>query len=109
MYTKCNITKVVFILHICFIITTGFIRSSFPPSFRVVAILWWFYVIILLSTYGANLIAFLAVDIRQPPFETLEQLADHPLYKLGTLGGTAWVDEMRVNFIALKKVLHNIV
>ena len=56
-----------------------------------------------------NLIAFLAVDIRQPPFETLEQLADHPLYKLGTLGGTAWVDEMRVNFIALKKVLHNIV
>lgn len=40
--------------------------------------------------------AFLTVDIETPPFETLDELADLSYYKLGTVGGTAWVDEMRV-------------
>ena len=51
---------------------------------------------VMVSTFGANFISFLAVDVRQPPFKTLQELAEHPLYKLGTLEGTAWVDEMRV-------------
>lgn len=69
------------------------------------AIFWWFYIIVIVSTYGANLIAFLAVDIRHPPFETLEELADKPMYKLGTLGGTAWVDEMRVSFVSFNYLM----
>ena len=56
-----------------------------------------------MATFGANLIAFLAVDVRQAPFQTLEQLAEHPLYKLGTLGGTAWVDEMRVSLVNVRR------
>lgn len=64
------------------------------------AIFWWFYIIVIVATYGANLIAFLAIDIRQPPFETLEELANNDFYRIGTIGGTAWADELKVrNFI----------
>ena len=63
------------------------------------AAFWWFYVIVIDATYSANLIAFLAVDIQRPPFETLSELADQNEYLIGVVGGTAWMDEMRVNII----------
>ena len=51
--------------------------------------------------------AFLTVDIHKPPFKTLAELAEVPEYKLGTLGGTAWLDEMRVRGkISTKHVLN---
>ena len=63
------------------------------------AAFWWFYVLVIDATYSANLIAFLAVDIQRPPFETLSELADQNEYLIGVVGGTAWMDEMRVNII----------
>ena len=61
--------------------------------------------IVIDATYSANLIAFLAVDIQRPPFEKLNELADQNEYLIGVVGGTAWMDEMRVKIILY--ILHN--
>ncbi|KAK2169681.1 hypothetical protein NP493_1182g00009 [Ridgeia piscesae] len=52
---------------------------------------WWLFCIIIVATYGANLVAFLAVTQRTMPFNSLEEMSEQTVYKMGTLGGTAWV------------------
>ena len=79
--------------------------GSISAAISCMAAFWWFYVIVIDATYSANLIAFLAVDIQRPPFETLSELADQNEYLIGVVGGTAWMDEMRVNIILY--ILHN--
>ncbi len=71
-------------------------KTKLAPSFLIVSSFWWCYTIIIVATYGANLIAFLSIDTYAAPFQTLEQLANMPEYKLGTIGGTSWMDEMKV-------------
>lgn len=75
---------------------SGYFNNKHSPTFSIMAIFWWFYIIVIMSTFSANLIAFLAIDIRQPPFETLEELADDSFYKIGTVGSSIWEDEMKV-------------
>ncbi len=74
-------------------------QTRLAPSFIMVSSFWWFYIIIIIATYGANLIAFFSIDTYTAPFQTLEQLAEHPDYKLGTVGATALMDEMKVSFL----------
>ena len=53
-------------------------RSDLNPkaaSSRIVAGIWWFFTTILISSYTANLAAFLTVDRIIAPFENAEDLA----------------------------------
>ena len=49
-----------------------------PPkaaSTRIVGGIWWFFTLIIISSYTANLAAFLTVDRIIAPFENAEDLA----------------------------------
>ena len=63
---------------------------------RFVFLSWWFFCIIIVAIYGANLVAFLAVSQRSLPFETLEEMTAQTDYKYGMMGGTVWTDFFKV-------------
>ncbi|CAF2599544.1 unnamed protein product [Rotaria sp. Silwood2] len=58
-------------------------------SGRVVTSAWWFFSLILVSSYTANLAAFLTVENLVPPIETVEDLAKQTDIHYGTLKGGA--------------------
>ncbi|CAF4962021.1 unnamed protein product [Rotaria sp. Silwood1] len=60
-----------------------------PRSFsgRVVTSAWWFFSLILVSSYTANLAAFLTVENLVPPIDTVEDLAKQIDIRYGTLKG----------------------
>ena len=80
---------------------TATFRGPISVTVFVIVAFWWFYVIVIDATYSANLIAFMAIEKEHPPFETLSELADNNDYLIGVVGGTAWVDEMRVSIFFL--------
>ena len=43
-----------------------------------------------MATYTANLVAFLSVDIYNPPFDSVEDIANQDVFKFGTMGDTAF-------------------
>ena len=57
---------------------------------------WWLFCIIIVATYGANLVAFLAVTQRTLPFNSLKELSEQTEYKMGVQGGTAYVAAFKV-------------
>ena len=57
---------------------------------------WWLFCIIIIATYGANHVAFLAVTQRTLPFNSLEELNEQTEYTMGVLGGTAYVAAFKV-------------
>ena len=59
------------------------------------------YCIIMMATFTANLIAFLAVDKYKPPFEDLEGLVSQNQYTFGILGGSTWNDLFQVGCFVL--------
>jgi ionotropic glutamate receptor len=54
---------------------------------RVVTSAWWFFSLILVSSYTANLAAFLTVEKLVPPIETVEDLSNQTGIRYGTLSG----------------------
>ena len=55
--------------------------SDRPPSAfstRMIAALWWFFSLILISSYTANLAAFLTVERLETPIQSIEDLARWP-------------------------------
>ncbi|CAF0889980.1 unnamed protein product [Adineta steineri] len=56
-------------------------------SGRVVTSAWWFFSLILVSSYTANLAAFLTVEKLVTPIETVEDLAKQTEIRYGTLKG----------------------
>ncbi len=78
----------------------GALHRFLPGPVCVMVSFWWLYALVLLATYTGNLIAFLAVENSRPPFQTLLELATQQHgYEMGTQGGTAWEDEMKVQHI----------
>lgn len=64
-----------------------------PPSIagRIAAAVWWFFTIILISSYTANLAAFLTVERMVAPIKSPEDLAMQTDVQYGTLlHGTTW-------------------
>jgi len=64
-----------------------------PPSIagRIAAAVWWFFTIILISSYTANLAAFLTVERMVAPIKTPEDLAMQTDVSYGTLlHGSTW-------------------
>ena len=56
-------------------------------STRIVGGIWWFFTLIIISSYTANLAAFLTVERMATPIENADDLADQSLIQYGTLLG----------------------
>ncbi|XP_050700937.1 glutamate receptor ionotropic, kainate 2-like isoform X2 [Eriocheir sinensis] len=68
-------------------------------STRIVAGIWWFFTLIMISSYTANLAAFLTVERMESPIESAEDLARQTKIKYGSLyGGSTW------NFFSTSKL-----
>ena len=66
------------------------IRSDLNPraaSTRIVGGMWWFFTLIIISSYTANLAAFLTVERMSTPIESAEDLSDQNDISYGTLLG----------------------
>ncbi|KAF2364828.1 Ionotropic glutamate receptor L-glutamate and glycine-binding domain [Trinorchestia longiramus] len=60
-------------------------------STRIVAGIWWFFTLIMISSYTANLAAFLTVERMESPIEGAEDLAKQTKIKYGSkLGGSTY-------------------
>ena len=73
-------------------ITGTFLRqgSGLNPkaaSTRIVGAIWWFFTLIIISSYTANLAAFLTVERMATPIENADDLAEQSLIHYGTLLG----------------------
>jgi len=68
-------------------------------SGRIVGSVWWFFTLIIISSYTANLAAFLTVERMQSPIESAEDLAKQTEIKYGTVDSGSTKDFFRV-FVA---------
>lgn len=61
------------------------VSVSRSVSGRIVGGIWWFFTLIVISSYTANLAAFLTVERMQSPIESAEDLAKQTEIKYGTV------------------------
>lgn len=66
-------------------------------STRMVAGMWWFFTLIMISSYTANLAAFLTVERMDSPIEGAEDLAKQTKIKYGALRGGSTAAFFRVS------------
>jgi glutamate receptor, ionotropic, invertebrate len=66
---------------------------------RVVAGMWWFFTLIMISSYTANLAAFLTVERMDSPIESAEDLAKQMKIKYGSIKGGSTVAFFRVSLM----------
>ncbi|EGI59306.1 Glutamate receptor, ionotropic kainate 2 [Acromyrmex echinatior] len=57
------------------------------PSLRMLASMWWFFTLIMISSYTANLAAFLTVDKMETPIKGVEDLAKQTKIQYGAQQG----------------------
>lgn len=69
-------------------------------STRLVAGIWWFFTLILISSYTANLAAFLTVERMVSPVESADDLAKQTKIKYGTLGRGSTMTFFNVSCLA---------
>ena len=67
-------------------------------STRMIAAMWWFFTLIMISSYTANLAAFLTVSRMESPIETAEDLAKPTKIKYGCLGAGSTRAILRVKY-----------
>ena len=65
-------------------------------STRMVAGMWWFFTLIMISSYTANLAAFLTVERMVSDINSAEDLAKQTKIKYGTYDGGATMDFFKV-------------
>lgn len=65
-------------------------------STRMAAGVWWFFILIMVSSYTANLAAFLTVETLVTPFKNIEELAEQHEVKYGAKRGGATLNFFRV-------------
>ena len=63
----------------------------------MIAALWWFFTLIMISSYTANLAAFLTVERMESPVESAEDLASQQKIKYGSVGGGSTAAFFRVS------------
>lgn len=66
------------------------------PSVRFISSLWSFFTLIIISSYTANLAAFLTVQRLQTPIENVEDLSKQTEIQYGTLKGGSTEQFFRV-------------
>uniref|UniRef100_A0AC35U4L6 PBPe domain-containing protein n=1 Tax=Rhabditophanes sp. KR3021 TaxID=114890 RepID=A0AC35U4L6_9BILA len=68
---------------------------------RTVAVIWWMFTLILISTYTAQLAAFLTVERMTTPIESAADLASQQKIKFGTLRNGSTMDFFRESRIPI--------
>ena len=53
------------------------------PSTRIIAISWWLFTLIIISSYTANLAAFLTITTLSDTFKSADELADQTVIPYG--------------------------
>lgn len=66
------------------------------PSIRMLASMWWFFTLIMISSYTANLAAFLTAEKMDAPIKSVEDLAGQTKIKYGAVDSGATVAFFRV-------------
>lgn len=66
----------------------------------MVAGMWWFFTLIMISSYTANLAAFLTVERMDSPIESAEDLAKQTKIKYGALRGGSTAAFFRVGHLS---------
>ncbi|KAL3313698.1 hypothetical protein Ciccas_007699 [Cichlidogyrus casuarinus] len=61
--------------------------SPRATSTRIVGTVWWFFILIMVSSYTANLAAFLTIDRLETDIENIKELANQDKIKFGILKG----------------------
>ncbi len=86
---------------VIFTIIILFTKYSFSRSLsgRIVGSVWWFFTLIVISSYTANLAAFLTVERMQSPIESADDLAKQTEIKYGTLEGGSTMGFFEVCYI----------
>lgn len=94
----CNIsfTRLAFLILICLALS-GCELAPVAVSTRTLAAVWWFFTLILISSYTANLAAFLTVENVVSPIESAEDLAGQTEIKFGTTEGGSTMDFFKVS------------
>ena len=64
----------------------------------MIAAMWWFFTLIMISSYTANLAAFLTVERMETPIESAEDLAKQTKIKYGCLESGSTRAFFRVTF-----------
>ena len=67
-------------------------------ALRMIAAMWWFFTLIMISSYTANLAAFLTVERMEAPIESAEDLAKQTKIKYGCLESGSTRAFFRVRF-----------
>lgn len=73
--------------------TYRFIKAA---STRIVGSIWWFFTLIIISSYTANLAAFLTVERMASPIESAQDLAEQREIAYGTLESGSTMTFFRV-------------
>lgn len=75
-------------------------------SGRIVGGVWWFFTLIIISSYTANLAAFLTVERMVSPIESAEDLAKQTEIAYGTLEAGSTKEFFRVGTSLVLRHLH---
>ena len=67
-------------------------------STRIVAGMWWFFTLIMISSYTANLAAFLTMQKMDETIENVDDLASQSKIKYGVMSGGSTANFFRVTF-----------
>ena len=78
-------------------------------STRIVGGIWWFFTLIIISSYTANLAAFLTVERMITPIENAEDLAKQKDIAYGTLSGGSTMTFFRDSKIEVYKKVKKII
>ncbi|XP_052792191.1 glutamate receptor 2-like [Mya arenaria] len=80
-----------------------------PRSFsgRVIGTVWWFFVLIIISSYTANLAAFLTIERMQTPIESADDLVAQTDIKYGTLATGSSVEFFKNSKVPTYQRMYN--
>lgn len=79
----------------------AFLIKFQATSTRIVGGIWWFFTLIIISSYTANLAAFLTVERMITPIETAQDLAEQTEISYGTLEGGSTMTFFRVSSLMI--------
>ncbi len=82
-------------------VISGDLQLPAAVSSRIMLSAWWVFCLVIVSTFSANLIAFLAIDIYKIPFKNLYEVLFQTEFQYGILGGTAWMSMFQVKSLLL--------
>lgn len=75
--------------------------SPKATSTRMISTIWWFFILIMISSYTANLAAFLTIERLQNDITSVEELSLQTKMKYGTINGGSTYSFFKVDHFLL--------